>query len=384
VQNVTAFSKVGFLFPQRAAAATSQLNATSDFILTVFPAPSAPITEVEEADWTSEFSEQFVSAFRCMQLARQVEEKLASLYRSGGRIVGGVYCGKGQEAFSAALGVQLLGGKDVFGPLIRDQAARIAFGESLLDCFRTYLGSAAGPMRGRDGNIHRGRPKEGLIPMISHLGSLVSVVSGVLFARRLKGTLGDAIGATSIGDGGTSTGAFHEGMNLAAVEKLPLVVSLANNQFAYSTPNTRQFACADLLSRAEGYGVRGWSVAGTDLASCLKGFRAAVMAARSGDGPQLVVGRLLRLGGHGEHDDASYVPDEARFSQLGQDCLLVAEKTLAARGLADDEKVRGWEQECRKTIDSVLAQAGRDALPDPYKERWDALSRSELVEGRSE
>jgi pyruvate dehydrogenase E1 component alpha subunit/2-oxoisovalerate dehydrogenase E1 component alpha subunit len=116
----------------------------------------------------------------------------------------------------------------------------------------------------------------------------------------------------------------------------------------------------------------------------LKGFRAAVMAARSGDGPQLVVGRLLRLGGHGEHDDASYVPDEARFSQLGQDCLLVAEKTLAARGLADDEKVRGWEQECRKTIDSVLAQAGRDALPDPYKERWDALSRSELVEGRSE
>jgi pyruvate dehydrogenase E1 component alpha subunit/2-oxoisovalerate dehydrogenase E1 component alpha subunit len=116
----------------------------------------------------------------------------------------------------------------------------------------------------------------------------------------------------------------------------------------------------------------------------LKGFRAAVLAARNGDGPQMVVGRLLRLGGHGEHDDASYVPDEARFSPLGQDCLLLAEKQLAERGLANSDLVRDWEQECRKTIDTALAQAGRDPLPDPYRERWDALSTSELVEGRSE
>jgi pyruvate dehydrogenase E1 component alpha subunit/2-oxoisovalerate dehydrogenase E1 component alpha subunit len=223
-----------------------------------------------------------------------------------------------------------------------------------------------------------------MLAMISHLGALVSVVTGVLFARRLRGSLGDTVGATSSGDGGTSTGAFHEGMNLAAVEKLPLIVSVANNQFAYSTPNSRQFACEDLLSRAEGYGVRGWSVAGTDLASCLKGFRAAVAAARIGGGPQMVVGRMLRLGGHGEHDDASYVPEEARFSHLGQDCLMVAEKTLAARGLASAEVVKGWEQEGRKLIDAAIAQAGREPLPDPYRERWDALSTSHLVEGRSE
>lgn len=325
-----------------------------------------------------------MAAYRCMQLSRLVEEKLGSLYRSGGRIVGGVYLGKGQEAFSAALGVQLAAGKDVFGPLIRDQAARIAFGEPLLDGFRTYLGTITGPMRGRDGNIHRGRPREGLLPMISHLGALVSVVAGVLFARRLKGTLGDSVGATSIGDGGTSTGAFHEGMNLAAVEKLPLVVSVANNQFAYSTPTERQFACADLLSRAEGYGVRGWSVDGIDLASCLKGFRAAVSAARSGEGPQMVAGRMLRLAGHGEHDDASYVPESARTSRLGQDCLVLAEKQLLEKGLATAEEVRGWEQECRRSIDAAVAQAGREPLPDPYKEKWDALSTSELVEGRSE
>ncbi len=323
-------------------------------------------------------------AYRCMLLARLVEEKLASLYRAGGRIVGGVYLGKGQEAFSAAMGVQLTPGKDILGPLIRDQAARFAFGEPVLDGFRTYFGAITGPMRGRDGNVHRGRPKEGLLTMISHLGTLVSVVAGTLFARRLKGTLGDAIGATSIGDGGTSTGAFHEGLNLAAVERLPLVVAIANNQFAYSTPTNRQFACADLVSRAAGYGVKGRAVDGTDLAACLKAFRAATQDARAGGGPQLVVGSLLRLAGHGEHDDASYVPEETRFSRLGQDCLLVAEKEILERGLASREEMDAWSAACRKEIDQAVAQAGREPLPDPYRERWDALSTAELMEGRHE
>ncbi len=352
----------------------------------LYPAVSSiqphSLIEIDAADWTPEFQEQYLAAYRHMQLARLVEEKLASLYRSGGRIVGGVYLGRGQEAFSAALGVQLTPGKDVFGPLIRDQAARFAFGESILDGFRTYFGSAAGPMRGRDGNIHRGRPREGLLAMISHLGSLISVVAGMLMARRLKGTLGDAIGATSIGDGGTSTGAFHEGLNLAAIERLPLVVALANNQFAYSTPTDRQFACEDLVSRAEGYGVAGVSVDGTDLAACLKAFRAVVAAARTGGGPQLVVGRLLRLAGHGEHDDASYVPEEARFSKLGRDCLLLAEKEILARGLATEKQMAEWTAECRRGIDQAVAQAGRESPPDPYRERWDALSTTELVEGR--
>jgi hypothetical protein len=122
--------------------------------------------------------------------------------------------------------------------------------------------------------------------MISHLGSLVSVVAGALFARRLKGTLGDSVGATSIGDGGTSTGAFHEGMNMAAVEKLPLVVSIANNQYAYSTPTNRQFACENLVDRAKGYGVEGYSIDGTDLLACVITFRTAFQRARAGHGPR--------------------------------------------------------------------------------------------------
>ena len=126
-----------------------------------------------------------VEAFRWMLLARISEEKYASLYR-GGKIFGGVFVGKGQEALSASLGVSLRKG-DIFAPLIRDLAGRLAFGESVLDATRTYLGSRLGPMRGRDGNVHRGRPAEGILPMISHLGAMIPAVGGVLFARKIKG-----------------------------------------------------------------------------------------------------------------------------------------------------------------------------------------------------
>src|SRR3954454_2508003 len=149
--------------------------------------------------------EQFIQAYRWMILARTLDEKFASLYRAG-KIHGGVFLGRGQEALSTSIGMALQPG-DVFAPLIRDLAGRLAFGETVLDASRTYLGSALGPMRGRDGNVHRGRPREGLLPMISHLGAMISVVNGMLMARRFKKT-GGTVGAACIGDGATSTGAF--------------------------------------------------------------------------------------------------------------------------------------------------------------------------------
>src|SRR3954452_5559274 len=212
--------------------------------------------------------ERFVEGYRWMLLARLLEEKLASLYR-GGMIVGGVYLGKGQEAVAASCGMFLDKEKgDVFGPLIRDQAGRSAFGEPLLDVVRTYLGSVKGPMRGRDGNIHRGRPLDNQLAMISHLGAMVPVMVGKLLGKRMKGEK-DFVGLTTLGEGGMQTGATHEGLNIAAVEQVPLVVVVTNNHFAYSTTNDRQFACADLVDRAQGYGYEGHSVDGTDLAACL-------------------------------------------------------------------------------------------------------------------
>jgi len=318
-------------------------------------------------------TEYIRTTFRAMLSARILESKLSSLYKAG-KIVGGVYLGKGQEAISASLGAALIQGKDCFAPLIRDQAGRTAFGEPLIDCTRTYLGSVEGPMRGRDGNIHRGRPQIGMPAMISHLGAQLPVIAGMLFAKRLKGCLDGCVGATSIGDGATSTGAFHEGLNLAAVEKLPLVVVVANNQFAYSTPNNRQFACADLVERAAGYGVGGFSVDGTDLLACASVVTEAVKRAREGGGPQMIVAHLLRLSGHGEHDDGSYVPDSAKQGFYGRDCIEVAMRQLVEGGFASVDEILAWQEETAEEVQKAVAQAQQEPTPDPYREDWSALS----------
>src|SRR5215467_6821339 len=213
------------------------------------------------------FRDIYLKAYRYMLLSRILDDKFASLLRAG-KIHGGVFLGRGQEALSVAAGLALRR-EDVFAPLIRDAAGRLAFGEPILDAVRTYLGSPLGPMRARDGNVHRGRPREGLLPMISHLGAMISVVNGALLARRFKSITG-TVGATCLGDGATSTGAFHEALNQAAVEKLPLVLIVADNQYAYSTPTDRQFACRSLLDKASGYGVTGHTADGTDLSACLR------------------------------------------------------------------------------------------------------------------
>src|SRR5437764_2855713 len=194
--------------------------------------------------------DNYIKAYRWMLLARVLDDKFASLYRAG-KIHGGVFLGRGQEALSVSVGMALRPG-DVFAPLIRDAAGRLAFGEPIIDAVRTFLGSPLGPMRARDGNVHRGRPREGYLPMISHLGAMIAVVNGTLMARRFKGLTG-TVGATCIGDGATSTGAFHEALNQASVEKLPLVLVVADNQYAYTTPTSRQVAYHSLLDRAAAY-----------------------------------------------------------------------------------------------------------------------------------
>ncbi len=322
--------------------------------------------------------EAHLAAFRFMLRARLLDDKFAALYRAG-KIHGGVFLGRGQEALSAATGVSLKK-TDVFAPLIRDAAGRLAFGETILDAVRTYLGSALGPMRGRDGNVHRGNPRAGYLPMISHLGAMVSVVNGVLFARQLKKITG-TVGAACLGDGATSTGAFHEALNQAAVEKLPLVLVVANNQYAYSTPTSRQFACADLTDKAAGYGVAAHSVDGTDLTACLKTLRDAVARARAGGGPQLVIADLLRLCGHGEHDDAHYIVPELKNSPLGRDCLKVAEEFLLQNKFTDAAQFAVWRSGAVREIEEAVAQVQREPAPDPFAEKWTALSTEHLIEG---
>ncbi len=317
-----------------------------------------------------------------MLLARLFDEKFASLYRAG-KIMGGVFLGRGQEALSVSIGVHLRTG-DVFAPLIRDLAGRLAFHEPVLDAARTYLGSVQGPMRGRDGNVHRGRPKSGQLAMISHLGAMISVVNGILFARRMRGVDG-TVGVASYGEGATSTGSFHEALNQAAVEQLPLVVVVANNQFAYSTPTVRQFACDSLLARATGYGVAGAAVDGTDLGACLQVVGRAIAQARAGRGPQLVVASLLRLCGHGEHDDAQYISPALKASPAGRDCVKVAEQYVLQQEWAGADTIAHWRAEAAQTIEAAVVTAQRESAPDPFAPHyWSALASQHRWERREE
>src|SRR6266487_2903316 len=199
---------------------------------------------------------------------------------------------------------------------------------------------------------------------------------GDIFAPLIR----DQAGRSAFGEGGMQTGSFHEGMNLAAVEQVPLVVVATNNHYAYSTPNDREFACHDLVDRAIGYGFEGYTVDGTDLAACLGVIGSAVKRARAGRPPQLVVASVLRLSGQGEHDDASYVPEEVKRQPFARDCLKVAEQTIIDLNLADAETLTAWRKDATAQVDEAIAAAQQEAAPEGNKEDWWALSTRDLVD----
>jgi pyruvate dehydrogenase E1 component alpha subunit/2-oxoisovalerate dehydrogenase E1 component alpha subunit len=194
----------------------------------------------------------------------------------------------------------------------------------------------------------------------------------------------DTVGVTCLGDGGTSTGAFHEALNQAAVERLPLILVVANNQYAYSTPTKHQFACDTLVEKAKGYGVAGHHIDGTDMNQCLQTIQSAVSAAREGQGPQLVVADLLRLCGHGEHDDASYITTEVKASPVGRDCIEATRESLLQKGVVTREALATLRAECVAEVDQAVATAQREPAPDPFTETWQALSSSHLAEAAHE
>jgi pyruvate dehydrogenase E1 component alpha subunit/2-oxoisovalerate dehydrogenase E1 component alpha subunit len=165
------------------------------------------------------------------------------------------------------------------------------------------------------------------------------------------------------------------------VERLPLVLVITNNHYAYSTPNEDQFACRSLVEKAAGYGVRGVELDGTDLAACLETVGDAVRRAREGQGPQLVVATLLRLCGHGEHDDGSYMDPKYKCSPVGRDCLKAAEEQLLASGLASASDLSEWREMAVREVETAVGQAQREAAPDPFKEEWCALASKHLQEG---
>lgn len=310
-------------------------------------------------------------AYHAMVMARAFDTKISALYKAG-KIFGGVFLGRGHEAIAACEAVFLTRGEDVYNPFIREQAGRCAWGDSVLDSARSYLGSVEGYMRGRDSNVHWGAPASGNPAPISHLGAMIPVVAGMMLAKRFKGETG-RVAVTCIGDGTTSVGATHEGVNLIAVEKLPVVIVVTNNQFAYSTPNAQEFA-ASLMDRGRGYGLACHECDGTDFMATLATMERAISAARAGEGPQWVVANTLRMCGHGEHDDAAYIPAELKAAFADRDPLAVARRQMLEAGWLTEEEAQAWDEECRDEVQRLVAQAQREKTPNPADEDWMATS----------
>ena len=270
-----------------------------------------------------------------MLLHRLIEERVGLLYRQG-RVSGSVYTGRGQEAVGAAAGYAL-GPDDVCAPLNRELACHLARGVTAAEAFRNFLGKGDSPTRGRDGNMHFGAREHGVFPLVSMLGDLCPVVVGaaLAFKRRRE----PRVALTFWGDGAMSTGDVHEGLNLAAVLKVPAVFVLQSNGWAYSTPTSRQMMNPCMADRVEGgWGIPATRVDGSDAVATLIALRGAIERARSGQGPQAVEAVTLRLDGHAAHDDGSYM-DQAQLTEYAEQRDPI--ERLAARlrldGLADGE-----------------------------------------------
>jgi TPP-dependent pyruvate/acetoin dehydrogenase alpha subunit len=294
-----------------------------------------------------------------MLLQRHAEERIMALYRQG-RIVGSVYTGYMQEAVGAGAGLAL-GPDDVVAPLNREQACHYARGVPVAHVLRNFLGKATGPTFGRDGNMHFGVPERGVFPLVSQLGDLCPVMVGaaLAFKRRREAR----VALTFLGDGAMSTGDVHEGFNLAGVLQVPVVFVLQSNQFAYSTPTSRQMVNTNLAERVRG----GWSIScervdGTDAVAVFRAARAAIERARGGGGPQAVEAITLRGHGHAAHDDARYVPAELRVR------FADPIERLAARLIADgvpQEDVDSVRAGAAAEVAAALAEAEAAAAPDP-------------------
>jgi TPP-dependent pyruvate/acetoin dehydrogenase alpha subunit len=244
-----------------------------------------------------------------LRLTREVEQVLVHLYRQN-KVIGGLYRSLGQEAVAVGSAWALRrrgdGTGDVIAPAIRNLGSLLLMGARPVDVLRQYMAKGDSPTWGREQNVHFTDYERGFIGLISHLGVMIEIMAGVAISFRLKGE--DRVALTWTGDGAASTGAFHEGFNLAAVQRAPLVVIIENNRYAYSTPVSKQTAAESFVARAAGYGVYGDSCDGNDLFAVLDMTRRAVEHARAGNGAALLEVHTYRRKGHAEHDNQAYIP----------------------------------------------------------------------------
>src|SRR3989441_1169170 len=251
--------------------------------------------------------DQLLEIYRYLRLTRTLEERLTALYRQS-KVIGGLFRSLGQEGESVASAYALERGRhrDILSPLIRNLGSLLVMGAKPVEILRQYMAKADGPTRGRDTNVHFNDLELGYLGQISHLGDMFPVMAGITLTFKMRGE--PRVGLVYIGDGGTSTGTFHEGLNLAAVQRCPLVVIGEYNHWAYSTPPQKQFGVQDLAEKAKGYGIPVVTVDGNDVFAVFAASKHAVDRARRGKGVHFIEVKTYRRKGHAEHDDQHYVP----------------------------------------------------------------------------
>jgi pyruvate dehydrogenase E1 component alpha subunit len=299
--------------------------------------------------------EDRVGLLRAMLTMRGIEERAMMLYRQG-KVPGSFYDGFGQEAVSAGP-AWAMHGHDRLCILHRDLAAHLIRGVTPARIFAQYMGREAGITRGRDGNVHFGDRTVGCVGMVSMLPDMMLVATGLAMAFKLRGEQRAAL--TWFGDGSTSRGDFHEAMNWAGVQRLPVIFVLENNQYAYSTPLDQQFA-VDPVERAAAYGFPGVKVDGNDVEAMFEATRQARERAIAGEGPTMIEAVTMRMHGHAAHDDMKYVPREKIEEWRRKDPIDRQVRRLEAAGV----DVAALRQEVAAEIERAVEEALATPMPD--------------------
>jgi TPP-dependent pyruvate/acetoin dehydrogenase alpha subunit len=304
---------------------------------------------------------QRIALYRHMRMTRTLEERLVALYRQT-KVVGGLFRSLGQEADAVGSSFALER-RDIMSPLIRNMGSMLVKGATPLEIIRQYMAKGDSPTRGRELNIHFGDLDRGFVGQISHLGDMIPVMAGIALSFKMRGE--DRVVLVYIGDGATSTGAFHEGVNFAAVQKVPLVIVVENNGYAYSTPTGKQTAANSFMDKALGYGMPGVQADGNDVLAVYDVTKAAVDNARAGLGPTLVELITYRRKGHAEHDNQSYVPDgEIEWWAANNDPIDRYVAWLTEFDGATTDELAAIDSAISAEIDAATDEAEKSPMPE--------------------
>jgi TPP-dependent pyruvate/acetoin dehydrogenase alpha subunit len=296
-----------------------------------------------------------------MKLMREFEDMILRLYQQG-KIVGGAYSGNGNEA-TAVGSAYALTNDDYLFPMHRDMGAHFVKGQSVLNLMLQHLGRDTSLTHGRDGTGHYSDPSLKIYGNISHLGAMVPVACGAALASRIRKE--KAVAMTYIGDGGASIGEVHEALCMASVMKLPLILIIENNQYAYSTPTSKQFIVDQLSKRAIGYGIPGITIDGTDVLEVYRVCKEAVARAHKGDGPTIIESVTMRMHGHAAHDNAWYVPKRLFEEWKKKDPIERFEKLLSSKGVLTSQKKDSMMAQIQQEIELAMKSALEHPYPKP-------------------